>query len=236
MRWGPSPALKEVYPLEAAWAWQTPGPVPPQSSSWTRRAYLGNSERRAWEALWGGTRGQQSEHPSNSGTLVTKPGVWHSFGVPSGAVSVQVRSGSPPGTYRAGPVSQDWVQRLAYSRGFLGIAGGFHPVLCHCIWGLLSERGSPGTVCPGTCSGARLGAAMCRSQAEHPGCILFPPSASFDLKQQQLFNKLTGKEEYASRSHSSLSPVRRSSHNSASPQGEPSHPGRHRASAVPGGC
>ncbi|XP_059551715.1 rho guanine nucleotide exchange factor 18 isoform X3 [Myotis daubentonii] len=44
-------------------------------------------------------------------------------------------------------------------------------------------------------------------------------SASFDLKQQQqLFSKLTGKEEYASRSHSSLSPVRRSSHRSASPQ------------------
>ncbi|XP_023601768.1 rho guanine nucleotide exchange factor 18 isoform X1 [Myotis lucifugus] len=52
-------------------------------------------------------------------------------------------------------------------------------------------------------------------------------SASFDLKQQQqqLFSKLTGKEEYVSRSHSSLSPVRRSSHRSASPQGEPSHPG-----------
>lgn len=44
-------------------------------------------------------------------------------------------------------------------------------------------------------------------------------SASFDLKQQQqLFSKLTGKEESASRSHSSLSPVRRSSHRSASPQ------------------
>ncbi|XP_070272832.1 rho guanine nucleotide exchange factor 18 isoform X1 [Myotis yumanensis] len=45
-------------------------------------------------------------------------------------------------------------------------------------------------------------------------------SASFDLKQQQqqLFSKLTGKEEYVSRSHSSLSPVRRSSHRSASPQ------------------
>ncbi|XP_045441929.1 rho guanine nucleotide exchange factor 18 isoform X2 [Pipistrellus kuhlii] len=43
-------------------------------------------------------------------------------------------------------------------------------------------------------------------------------SASFDLKQQQLFCKLTGKEEHAPRSHSSLSPIRRSSHRSASPQ------------------
>lgn len=43
-------------------------------------------------------------------------------------------------------------------------------------------------------------------------------SASFDLKQQQLFCKLTGKEEHTHRSHSSLSPKRRSSHRSASPQ------------------
>lgn len=43
-------------------------------------------------------------------------------------------------------------------------------------------------------------------------------SASFDLKQQQLSCKLTGKEEHAPRSHSSLSPIRRSSHRSASPQ------------------
>lgn len=43
-------------------------------------------------------------------------------------------------------MSQDWVQRLAYSRGFLGSAGAVLPVLCHCIWGLLSERGPPGTM------------------------------------------------------------------------------------------
>ncbi|XP_054573121.1 rho guanine nucleotide exchange factor 18 [Eptesicus fuscus] len=43
-------------------------------------------------------------------------------------------------------------------------------------------------------------------------------SASFDLKQQQLFSRLTGKEEHAPRSHSSLSPIRRSSHSSTSPQ------------------
>lgn len=51
-------------------------------------------------------------------------------------------------------------------------------------------------------------------------------SASFDLKQQQqLFSRLTGREEHAPRSHSSLSPIRRSSHSSASPPGEPSRPG-----------
>ncbi|KAM8764932.1 rho guanine nucleotide exchange factor 18 isoform 2-T2 [Rhynchonycteris naso] len=43
-------------------------------------------------------------------------------------------------------------------------------------------------------------------------------SASFDLKQPLLFSKLIGKDESASRSHCSLSPVRLNSHSSAAPQ------------------
>lgn len=50
-------------------------------------------------------------------------------------------------------------------------------------------------------------------------------SASFDLKQHLLFNKLMGKDEYASRSHSSLSPVQLGSHSVTVPPGEYSHPG-----------
>ncbi|XP_016072925.1 PREDICTED: rho guanine nucleotide exchange factor 18 isoform X3 [Miniopterus natalensis] len=42
-------------------------------------------------------------------------------------------------------------------------------------------------------------------------------SASFDLKQQLFFSKLTGKDECASRGHRSLSPVRLSSHGSTPP-------------------
>nr|KAF6479084.1 Rho/Rac guanine nucleotide exchange factor 18 [Molossus molossus] len=42
-------------------------------------------------------------------------------------------------------------------------------------------------------------------------------SASFDLKQQLLFNKLMGKDEYASRNHCSLSPVQLGSHTVAVP-------------------
>lgn len=42
-------------------------------------------------------------------------------------------------------MSQDWVQRLAYSGGFLGSAGGCSPRVVSLHLGL-SERGPPGTV------------------------------------------------------------------------------------------
>lgn len=51
-----------------------------------------------------------------------------------------------------------------------------------------------------------------------PSCTLLPPSASFDLKQQLLLNKLMGKDENASRTRRSLSPIQLGSHSSAPPQ------------------
>lgn len=52
-----------------------PRSVPPQSSNWTRKGVSWQFRKKGLGGLVGGTRGQQSEHPSHSGTLVTMPGV-----------------------------------------------------------------------------------------------------------------------------------------------------------------